>query len=251
MAKMKYSEADMADLISQVENEFAEHLAKAEAKVEEIEVTESKNEKDVEELNKSEEVVKSESDECDYDDEDVADMDSMYASMTKAEAEMHFESLNKALFGENTEDKSKELNKSEDLEEEEVDLQSDDNGQVDLLKSEVDGLREENESLKSQMQKSEESFKKLTDIVAKFIKGSKAPKQRAITKIEYVARSKDEDVLNKNESDSTDVSKLSKSEISRRLSEKIRGGKLEKSEREKIDQYYLEDQDINLIKHLL
>lgn len=246
---MKYNEQDMAALISEVEAQFAEHLAKAEAgneeslqKSEEIEEIVEQAQEAVE-ASEQEEVQKSETSEeveFDYDEEDIAEMDKMYASMSKSEAQAHFESIRRAL----GEDSSEEVVEKD----EEVMAKSEETEKVsegeELLKSELDSVKKENEELKK-------SFENLTQALTKFVKkGSSAPKQKAITRIEYIAKSEDEgqETADKKE---VDVNSLSKTEVSKILSEKIKDGKLEKSDREKINQYYLEDGSIENIKHLL
>lgn len=252
---MKYSEQDMAALISEVEAQFAEHLAKAEAKVEEEtlakseeEVVETAETSDVVAAEASEEMQKSEEEvevNFDYDEEDIAEMDKLYASMTKAEAEAHLASIHKAL-GIETSTEEIEV-KSEDKavmakSEDKAEAKSEENTEDELLKSELESVKKENEELKK-------SFEKLTAALTSYVKkGTSAPKQKAITKIEYIAKSEEEVIEDKKEED---FSKLSKNEISGRLAQKIREGKLEKSDREKINQYYLDNAKLETIKHLL
>lgn len=247
---MKFSEQDMAALISEVEAQFSEHLAKAEASNEEE--TMEKSEEEVateevaaapadesgEEIKKSEEEVSEES--FDYDDEDIAEMDKMYASMTKSEAQAHFDSIQRALGVESSEETVEEeqvIAKSEEVETE------DKEDGTELLKSERDSLQKENEELKK-------SLETLTAAMTKYVKGASAPKQKAITRLEYIAKS--EDGESKKE-DEVNVEKLTKSEIKEKLTQKIREGKLEKSDKEKINQYYLDSSNANIetIKHLL
>lgn len=248
MKKVKYSEKDMAALISEVEAQFSKHLAKAE----ETQVTDLKKSEVVEQP-KAEQtpVVEAAPQEqgFDYDEADIQEMNEMYASMTKAEAEAHFESLKKTLFKEDSE-KSTEVKVKENKEEivaksevkAEQKLETKEDG-TKLLKSEI-------ETLKSDKEKLEKSLKDLTAALAKFVKGTEAPKQKAITRIEYVAKSEEEQV--KTEDKKEDVSKLNKNEISKRLSAKIRSGKLEKAEREKINEYYQSgSNNIESIRHLL
>lgn len=244
---MKYSEQDMAALISEVEAHFAENLAKAEADKEGETLQKSEETKvgsqeaatqEVEGMQKSEETVQ----DFDYDEEDIAEMDKMYSSMTKSEAAAHLESIQRALGVESEEVESQEMQKSEETEQSEEKLEKS-TEEAELLKSEVSDLKKENEELKK-------SFESLTSALTKFVKkGSSAPKQKAITRIEYIAKSEDEKMEKSEEKE--DVTKLSKSEISNRLSQKIREGKLEKTDREKIDEYYLDNANLETIKHLL
>ena len=258
---MKYTDKDLAALISEIDETFSEHLAKAEqtkqetlAKSEEAdaaskEAEDSKVEAQAEEtqVQKSEDKT---SDEFNYDEEDYKEMDEMYSSMSKSEAVAHLNSLKKAL-GDNVADAEvvEKTEKKEEKEEEVIAKSEDkvedkeDNDETALLKSEVEATKKENEELKK-------SLEKLTGALTKWVKGAKAPKQKAITQIQYIKKSEDE-AVEKTE-DGVDVEKLSKKDISARLSAKIRSGKLEKAEREKITEYYDNGQtNLDSIKHLL
>ena len=235
MKKIKYSEKDMAALISEVESQFTSHLAKAEKS----QVTDlKKSETAVQVKAEEKQVVETPAQEqgFNYDEADINEMNAMYSSMTKGEAEAHYESLKKAL--KKDEGTEAALTKSEIKEE--TPEQKDESK---LLKTEI-------ETLKSEKEKLEKSFQDLTAKLIEFVKGSKAPKQKAITKLEYVAKSEEETV--KTEEKQEDVSKMDKSEVSRRLTAKIRSGKLEKSEREKINEFYQSgSKNIESIRHLL
>ena len=232
MKKIKYSEKDMAALISEVETQFSNHLAKAEkTQVTDLKKSEAVVEAKVEEKPVVEAAAPQEQG-FNYDESDIAEMNAMYGSMTKAEAEAHYESLKKAL----KKDEEAPMAKSEGTEKSEQE-------DTKLLKSEI-------ETLKSEKEKLEKSFQELTAKLVEFVKGSKAPKQKAITKLEYVAKSEEENT--KPEVKAEDVSKMDKSEVSRRLTAKIRSGKLEKSEREKINEFYQSgSKNIESIRHLL
>jgi len=86
MSKKTYDEKELLALISEVETQFAEHLAKSETVIEPI----SKKEQ----IEAQAEVEKSEHD---YDEEDHKEMDKMYKSMNKSEAEIHYKSVKKAI----------------------------------------------------------------------------------------------------------------------------------------------------------
>ena len=243
MKKIKYSEKDMAALISEVESQFTQHLAKAEKtqvvdlKKSETAVQPKVEEKQIVEVAPTEQGFN-------YDEEDIKEMNEMYSSMTKSEAEAHLESLKKVL---SKEDEEKPVVKVEETavvkSEVKVEEKPEQKDETKLLKSEV-------ETLKSDKEKLEKSLKDLTAALAKFVKNSSAPKQKAITRIEYVAKSEEEAA--KKDEKTEDVSKLDKTEISKRLSAKIRGGKLEKVEREKINEFYQSgSKNIESIRHLL
>lgn len=240
--KVKYSQQDMAALISEIETRFSTHVAKAAKEKTDLQKS-AAVEQPVEETPVIETAPVTQEQGCDYDEEDIAEMNAMYSSMTKAEAEVHFESLKKALSKEDEKPvKAEEVVAKSEVKEEPSKTQE--NEETKLLKSEI-------ETLKSEKEKLEKSFKDLTAKLTEFFKGDKAPKQKAITKLEYVAKSEDES--NKNDTKPTeDVTKLDKSEVSRRLTAKIRSGKLEKAEREKINQYYeTGSKNIESIRHLL
>lgn len=246
---MKYSQEKLAALISEVETAFAAHLAKTESE-EVVDLKKSENESEEVEAQAqpetSEETIEKaeeekEEQDFDYDEEDIQEMNKMYASMTKAEAAAHYESLKKALYGDEevVEEKAEEvIEKSEEPTEKVEDSKE----ETALLKSELEAKDKEIAELKK-------SFEGLTAALTKFVKGSKAPKQKAITQIEYIQKSEEESKVEENKED---VTKLPSSEVSKRLNEKIRSGKLEKAEREKINEYYLTgSQNIESIRHLL
>ena len=231
---MNYSEKEMAALINEVETQFSNHLKKAEndetttlAKSEETNevVLEDNSEETSTDLNKSEESG------FDYDEEDFDNMDTMYASMTKAEQSAHYASLSKSLSIEapaSDESAGTDLNKSETV-------------TNDLHKSEIASKDEEIGELKK-------SLEQLTSAMSKFVK-ARAPQRKAVTNIEYIAKSEED--VNKSEPAKEDVSKLSKSEISKRLSAKIRSGELKKSDRDQITSFYDNTIQFDAIKHLL
>ena len=209
----KYTDKDLVDILAEVEVEFKKHLT-----------PESKETK----LAKSETV---QSEALEYDDEDMAEMEKMYKSMNKTEAEAHYKTLKKAMFGEV---ESEVISKSE--------IKADEKSveEVKILKSENESVKAENEDLKK-------SLEKLTQIVAKvFGKKSEAPKQKAITSMEVVKKTEEDTKV-----DSKDFSKISKEEINKTLTAKIRSGKIEKNDKEAINNFIINNGSIELIKHLL
>ena len=194
----KYTEKDLADILAGVEVEFQKHLQE--------EVTLSK-------------AQPNETIEVEYDDEDKAELNKMYGSMTKSEAEIHLNALKAAI-------NIEEMHKSESQEE------------TKLLKSENETLKGENEELKKSLETVVASLKKM------LIGEKSGPQRKAITEIS---------VLNKTEENNTnskDFSKLSSKEISNTLVEKIKGGELKKSDSDAVLKYY-DTKNIELIKHLL
>ena len=241
----------MAALISEIETQFSKTLTLA--KSEKTPVADLKKSEVVEQP-KAEVIPVIETAPVeqgfDYDEADIQEMNEMYSSMTKTEAEAHFESIKKVLSKDvkiaaevKVEEKpvKEEIVAKSEIKAEEKPENKDE--ETKLLKTEV-------ETLKSDKEKLEKSLKDLTAALAKFVKGNSAPKQKAITKIEYVAKSEEEKV--KTEEKQEDVSKLDKTEISKRLTAKIRNGKLEKAEREKINEFYQTgSKNIESIRHLL
>ena len=232
--KKKYSDKDMAALIGEIETHFNTVL-KSQTEPTDLKKSEEANEVKVEET----QVATPAPTEFGYDEKDIQEMNEMYSSMTKSEAKAHFEALKAAHFQETQEAPAKEevIAKSEIKE-----VQASENDETKLLKSEI-------ETLKSEKEKLEKSFNDLTAKLIAFVKGSKAPKQKAVTQLQYVAKSEDEVKV---EEKKEDVSKLDKTEISRRLTAQIRSGKLEKSEREKINNFYQSgSKNIESSRHLL
>lgn len=198
----KYTEKDLASILSEVEVGFKKHL-EAETTLTKSETSNSQGENDVE-----------------YNDEDKAELNKMYSSMTKSEAEIHFNAL-KSTF--NIEDMTKSEQESSESK---------------MLKSENEGLKSENEDLKKSLETVLSSLKKMV------IGGSNGPQRKAITELSVIAKSEE------STKDEKDFSKITSSEIASTLSSKVRGGELKKSDNEAIVNYY-QSKDIELIKHLL
>lgn len=203
----KYTDKELVDILTEVEVEFKKHL-----------------EADKEEpIAKSEKTEDKASDAIEYDEEDTAELNKMYGSMNKAEAEIHYKAVKKAIFGE----KGEEMNKSEVVSED-----------TKMLKSENETLKSENDELKK-------SVDKFTQILTKMVKGNSAPKQKAITEMTVIKKSEEEA-----KKEEKDFSKLTNAEISTTLSSQVRSGTLKKSDKDAITKYY-ESKSIDLIKHLL
>jgi hypothetical protein len=248
----KYSEQEMATLIRDIETQFSAFLTKAEesslnksetvqpvqeVKVETVvPVVEPKVEVPVETVAKAEvqpaiEHVEKHED-CEYSEEDIKEMDGLYKSMAKKEMEIHFNSVKKALYGD-----QEPVQKSE-----EVKVIIPDNSS-DLLKAEVETFKKENETVKKENDELKKNMDKLTSAFTNFVKG--APKRKAITNLEYVKKSEVETV------NVQDVSKLTKSEINAKLVEKIRSGKVEEKDRKLINDFCINNKPIESVKHLL
>ena len=227
---MNYSEKEMAKLISEVETEFKDYLTKSEP-VEEVS-------EEIE--NVEEELVAKSENEFDYDDEDINEMNKMYSSMSKAEAEAHYKSLKSVVF-------TDDMNKSEETEEVEV---VENNEETELLKTEVESVKIDLETSKKENDELKKNLETLTGIISKVVKS--APKRKAVTQIgdiQYIKKS--EETVETVETE-VDYSKMSKKEINKILSTKIRNGEIKKSEdRENINKYCHSDLKFDDIKYLL
>lgn len=221
---MKYNEQDMAKLISEVEEEFKGYLIKAEQK--EVEATP--------EVEAAAEGTLEKSEDFDYDETDISEMNEMYSSMSKSEKEAHYSAIKSTLFSEGSDT---EIKKSE--ESSEVIAKSEvDNIKVDLKKSE-----EANAELKK-------NIETLTGIVSKIVK--RAPARKAVTQvggIEYIKKS--EETVEKDES-KVDFDSLSKKEINGILTKKLRAGEITKNEdKENINKFCYGQINLEKIKYLL
>jgi len=202
--KKNYTEEDMLKVIQEVEAEFSQALAKAEA---EVEQTETKQE------NTSSENFEQE-------------VEELYSSMEKNEAESHFKALSKVL---NVSDMAK--SESEESK---------------LIKSELETVKSSNEELKKSNEELKKNLEQAIAIISKTVKPSAAPQRKAIvSEMEYIKKSEAEETPEK------DLTKLSKSEISKALTEKARSGNLEKKDKEAIVNFYEGKTNIESIKHLL
>jgi len=210
-----YTKSEVNTMLSQVEQEFEKALDSIN-KNEEIEVIEETQEDEVETA-----IAKSEEDEQG---EEYETVDELYASMEKNEQEAHYNSLKRAIYGEVEEE---QIAKSEETEEVEIE---------DLAKSENEQLKAENEELKK-------SYDEVSELLGKLFK-KKAPAQKAITATSYIAKSEE------TQEDEVDYSTMSKSEITSKLN-KVDFGSLQKSDRDAINNFYLNNTSVDKIKHLI
>jgi len=239
---MNFNEKDMAKLISEVEVEFKQHLAKAEQSIDEevsIETPEANANEEVS-LAKSEEV------EYEYDESDITEMNKMYASMNKSEKEAHYNSIKSTLFTEE-EAPSENLKKSEVVTKEVIV----EDEEKTLLKSERDTINDKLAKSEQEKEELKKNFEMLTEVVTKMVK--RAPARKAVTKIGNVqVLKKSEEEVTEIKADEVDYSKLSRKEINNVLVQNMRNGKIAKSEdRQKVTQYCHKEIDLDAIKHLL
>jgi len=198
--KKNYTEEDMLKVIQEVESEFSTALAKAEADINKTENTEDNTlgenlEQEVEEL---------------------------YASMEKTEAELHLKAISKVL---NVSD----MTKSEDN---------------TLLKTELETIKASQETLVKENEELKKNLEKAIAVIAKAVKPNQAPARKAIvSEVEYIKKSENEDPSKTQE--------LSKSEINKKLTDKVRSGKLEKKDKDAIVKYFEGNTNLKAIEHLL
>jgi hypothetical protein len=200
--KKNYTEEDMLKVIQEVEAEFSSALAKAEAEIQ------------------SKEDVQETSSETDTSENFEKEVEDLYASMEKSEAEAHFKAISKVLGVEN-------MSKSEESEESK------------LIKSENDELKKQNETLKKNLDQ-------ITAILTKMVKPSAPSRKAIVSEAEFIKKSEAE-----TKTEEKDVKSLSKNEISQILTDKIRSGKLEKKDQDAIVSFYEGKSKIETIKHLL
>ena len=215
-----YTKEQVDEMLSQVEQEFENALgsiAKSEENIEE--------ENDIEvEAQESGELEKSEDQEVETEEEDYETIDDLYASMTKSEQEAHYAAVKKSLYGEEIEAQQEEveekIEKAEENDEEEVEM-----------------LKSENEELKK-------NYEELKSMVDQLFNVKKAPAQKAVTNVNYIAKSEESN------SEEIDFSEMSKNEITAKLKTIDYSG-LKKSDREAINNYYLDNGSVDSIKHLI
>jgi hypothetical protein len=167
----------------------------------------------------------------DYDAEDVAHLEKMYSSMSEGERKVHHDVIAKmAKCGEMSMNKS-ETNTSVEVKTEIVPEQS---KETDLLKAEVAAEKAKSEGL-------QKSLDAVSAFLTKLVEKKVAPTGKAITSLDVIAKSEA----------SAEEKTLSKGEVDAALSKKAQDPKLEKSDRDLINAYYLSSGSINSIRHLL
>lgn len=181
-----------------------------------------------------------------YDAEDIAHMDAMYMSMSKAELLAHHDSCVRALDAIGAEHThaapaapaaeapaapaapAAEIDKCGDMSM----AKSEANPELELAKSEAAAEKAKAEQL-------QKSLDTVTEFLTKLVK--KVPQGKAITQYEQVAKSEG----------SEGEKQLSKSEITQILSKKAADPSLSKTDRDAINAYYLNQSKVETISHLL
>jgi hypothetical protein len=269
-----YTEKQVDDMLSQVEKEFEKALDSI-AKNEEVETeVEASEELETEEvIAKSEETEEVETEESEYE-----TVDELYGSMTKSEIEAHYNSIKKIMFGEELEKAAKRdhaegdtamdefypgKEEKEKLGEDYEDLSphakeqmakerqkkaskeagfgkaEDESEETEVLaKSENEvKLEEENEELKKNLET-------VNELLGKLFNKEEAPKGKAITNTDYIAKSEEA------KEEGKDFASMSKSEVTSKL-KSIDYSELSKSDRNAINEYCLKNTSVETIKHLL
>lgn len=251
-----YTKEQVDEMLFQVEQEFNNALGS----ITKNEETEVEYEVETEELEKAE--VETE------ETEDYQTIDELYASMSKSEIEAHYESVKKVMFEKSEEDEGygeESICKSNDPMKEWHEKAKEKHGEeyddasehgknqlarklqasasigkseeIQMVKSENENLKEENEELKKNLENIE-------GLINKMFNTKKAPSQKAITSANYIAKSEEA------EENEIDFSKMTKSEITSKL-KSLDYSSLEKSDREAINEYCLNNASVNKIKHLI
>ena len=195
---------------------------------------------------------------ADADSEEFETIDELYASMSKNEIDAHYSSIKKVMLAksededcemekeehemEEEKEEHEKKEKKEDEEKEEHEKKEDEKemekcGEMPAAKkSETSSLVQENEELKK-------NIETLNDLVSKLF-SKKAPSQKAITATSFIAKSEE------TEQASFDISEMSKGEITSKL-KALNFGSLSKSDRDAINNFYLQNGSVEKIKHLI
>ena len=204
-----------------------------------------------------------------YDEEDMAHMEKMYASMSKAELKAHHDAIMKCAKAEAApaapaaapaDAAAAPIAKSEPKSHEEANggqisanapkgspgakspastdqknlsnMEKSEKTEFDLVKSELEAEKAKSAELKK-------NFDAVQEFLAKLV--TKVPQGKAITSLEQIAKS---EPVN-------EAPTLSKAEITQILSKRAADPTLKKSDRDAINAFYLGDANLNTISHLL
>lgn len=165
------------------------------------------------------EITLSKSEECDYDEADHEEIASIYKNMSKTEAEAHYLALTK----------------SWEIESEEVMTKSEETEDNSLIKS-------ENELLKNEVASLQKSIEQLVAALKSNV--NKAPERKAITSIEFIAKSE--------QAPKTEAKTYSRNEALKKLRTVSQEKQLSKSDQEAVIEFTLDNKiSTDTIKHLL
>jgi len=251
-----YTEEQMNQILAQVESEFSSLLNKAEEEanvetpeteevVETAEVVENTEETPVSEDVETAEVETAEVEENveshEYTDEDIQEVQGLYADMDKSEAQIHYKALKKAIGDSVSEDvietpEVQEVAKTEESVETEVE---------DLNKAEV---LAKDEKIAEQSTKIEKMEKTIGDLVNALNSSltKKTAKRRAINGLNY-------QTIAKTEADSkeNDFKSMTKSEITTKLTKVAGDSSTTSQDRQLINEFYCNNGSVESIGHLL
>lgn len=190
------------------------------------------------------------------DGEEFETIDELYASMSKSEIEAHYSSIKKVMLSksedcemekeeekhemkeEKEEEKEEKKDKKEEEKKEEDEKEMEKCGEMAAAKKSEKSLVEENEELKK-------NIEALNDLVGKLFSTKKAPSQKAITGTSFIAKSEDVE-----QQATLNISEMSKGEITSKL-KALNFGSLSKSDRDAINNFYLQNGSVEKIKHLI
>jgi hypothetical protein len=187
-----------------------------------------------------------------YDAEDIAHMDQMYMSMSKAELLAHHDSCVRALDAIGAEHSHAEPPAAEPAapaapvapeapaeEAAEIEKCGDKMSKSEDTSAELELAKSEAAAHKAKADDLQKNLDAVQEFLTKLVK--KVPQGKAITSLEQVTKSEG----------SSEVKELSKSEITSILSKKAADPKLSKNDRDAINAYYLNETNLNTISHLL
>lgn len=211
-----YTEKQVDDMLSQVEQEFEKALGSIN-KNEETEVAVEAAPEVQEEV-----IAKSEETEEVAEENDYETVDELYDSMDKSEKEAHYTSIKKSLAAEYAAEETVEA-KTEEV----------------MAKSESEvKLETENEELKKNLDQ-------VNGLLEKIFNNKQAPQGKAITNTSYIAKSEGSE-----ESEDDKVESMSKSEITSKLNG-LDYSDLSKNDRNAINDFCLKNGTKESIKHLI
>jgi len=229
-------EKELSALLAKSDSEISQPLVKSEEEPKEEQKDESQEEESKEEPKeeakedkKEDEKEEAKDEDCDYDDEDKEEMHKMYESMSKGELKAHKEAVEK-----NWMTKCGDMQQMAKSEQITVEVTKEESQETELFKSENTSLKKENEELKKNVES-------LVVAMNSFL-SNKAPERKAVTDVSFIAKS---------EETKQEVKPLSKSEVTKILSQKTQSSTLSKADRDLINNYYINNAAIETVSHLL
>ena len=263
-----YTKAQVDEMLLQVEQEFEKTLEGI-----------AKNEKN--------EIVE---ESVEAGSEEFETIDDLYASMSKNEIEAHYSSLKKVMMAK-SEDESEEEDKEHEEKEKKKDKEEMEKcGEMSAKKAEraegrtaepmnewrkkvkeegghdeddsphaaeqkaraaqkkaateAHGVKKSEQSLIEENQELKKNLETLNDLVSKLFSAKKAPTQKAITATNFIAKSEEL------ETETVSIAEMSKSEVTAKL-KALDFQSLSKSDRDAINNFYLKNESVEKIKHLI